>query len=119
VNFGKQDSDQLMSMSVIKFRDNIKFSLDSEALREEVRLQFDYERDVDTLKGKGKIIELMSGVAHEEEFILGFRGFFRQHVEARLWLPSGVGAKDYDRYSKGKPYVLVFDFDSLEPFDTD
>lgn len=116
MNFFETQQSILKCITVMKFRDNIRFQLDDDSIREEVKVRFNKEDDLYALKGRGTIVELGSGMRHEEQFILSFHGFFKQNIEGRIWLPAGVGAKDYDRYTKATPYLLLFKYEDLERF---
>lgn len=105
----------LLSRTVIKFTDNVRFDIDCELIKDQMRTRFNEAKVVPEFVGHGKITELESGRTEDVSFLLKFLGFFRQVVQGRITLPDGVSLKDFDKYVKGKPYVLTFGFDSLEP----
>jgi hypothetical protein len=105
---------KLRSLTVVKFADSLRFYIDGESVKDEMRARFNAIDAAAVFKISGSFTEISSGVTTQDTFLLMFKGFFRQSVEGRILLPSGILAKDYDRYSKAKPYLLSFLYDDLQ-----
>lgn len=104
---------RMKSITVIKFTDNIRFDLDAELIKREISSRFN-DVETNTFRGKGLVTEVATGVTYEERFALIFRGFFRSVVGGKLIIPEGIHPKDYDKYSRIKPYQLTFFFEDLK-----
>lgn len=116
MNFAEKSGDppKTRSLSVIKFRDNLRFSLDSRHLTAEVRRRAQGFKAHDSFYVLAKIVEINSGTVHEEAVILSFRGQFHEVVSGKVVMDI-VYPKDFDKYSKTTPYLLSFLIDDLRP----
>lgn len=100
---------------IVKFQDNVRFNLDSDSIKTVILNKYN-DKDVNTFKVSGNLFDPDTGISHNISFLLIFSGFFRQTLQGRLWVPTGVHAKDYDMFTRLKPYVLSFQIDALETF---
>lgn len=105
MNF-KLESDY-KNVTVIKFTDNIRFSLDGDSIRDIVRVSFN-ENSSNAFMIKGFITDVQTGVQEDVDAIVTFKGFFRETVEGKLLIPKDIHPKDYDRFVRLKPYLLTF-----------
>ncbi len=114
----REDSEEskLRSLTVVKFLDNTRFDIDAEHLKAEIKIRFNALETAAVFSCDGSFTEITTGVKTTERFLIFFKGFFRQGVEGRIFLPTGIHAKDYDKYQKGRPYLLNFYYDDLQQF---
>jgi len=105
--------EELRSIVVVKFIDKLSFEMDEDNIRNALSSACK-DSGVCGLKGRCTVTELGSGRQEKEEFVLAFKGLFRSSLHGRIWLPDGLYAKDYDKYSRTAPYLLTFAYRDLE-----
>lgn len=107
------DKARIKCVAVIKFTSNVHFSIDGECVKKEITAEFGNLEDTNRFYGEGTVVDVMTGEQITERFSLVFKGFFRQSVEGKLVIAPTVHPKDFDKYDRLKPYLLVFYYDSL------
>lgn len=109
-----QSTTDYKNVSVIKFTDNIRFSLDGDSIRDIVRTNHSKVKG-NTFAIVGKVVDVITGVQEDVEVLITFKGFFRESAEGKLVIPKEIHPKDYDKFIRHKPYLLTFVHGNLKP----
>lgn len=107
------DAVRLKCVSVIKFTGPINFSIDSDAIKNEIVSEFGHT-DTNLFSGQGYVVDIDTKAQYPVDFTIMFKGFFRQALTGKLTLPDHIDVKSFSKFLKLKPYLLVFYYDELK-----
>ena len=115
MNFEKDGN--LQAKLIIKFRDNVDFAMDEQLVKDELRRRFGSDsRPTCQFLVTAKIVDIELNITNTESVLLSWQGLFRDNLSARVFVPEGIRAADYDKYLKKRPYLMSFNYEDVKPF---
>ena len=109
-------ADGFNAMVVVKFTDNLRFSVDSDniVIQLKSKILSSVRNNPQILARLCTLTDLASSEKFTENIQLKFHDFFRGSMYGVVELEDHIEPKDFTRYQKGKPYLLAFSYDNVQ-----